>query len=200
MTTYHHGDLPAALRAASVELIAEKGTSGFSLRQVARQAGVSHAAPAHHFGDVEGLLTAVAIEGFSRLADEMSEAAAGIDDPVTRLREAGRAYVRVALENPGHFAVMLQDDLCDRSNPDLLTASARSYDVLLECIRAIRDDLNSALDVDRAATFAWSSVQGLVTLAPKLADVSDEMGTEFTEAFDLVDAFCHFMVNGFASR
>ena len=69
--TYHHGDLPAALRAATAQLVSEKGPSGFSLREVARRAGVSHAAPAHHFGDAEGMLTSVAAEGFAKLADEL---------------------------------------------------------------------------------------------------------------------------------
>ena len=63
-TTYHHGDLPNALRRAAVEVIEERGLGAFSLREVARRAGVSHTAPAHHFGDMRGLLTSVAIEGF----------------------------------------------------------------------------------------------------------------------------------------
>ena len=86
-TTYHHGDLPAALRAATAQLVAEKGPSGFSLREVARRAGVSHAAPAHHFGDAEGMLTSVAAEGFATLADAME------DDDADGAEEEMRAHL-----------------------------------------------------------------------------------------------------------
>src|SRR5258707_3669661 len=65
---YHHGDLPNALRRAAVEVIEERGLAAFSLREVARRAGVSHNAPAHHFGDVRGLLTSLAVEGFDLLS------------------------------------------------------------------------------------------------------------------------------------
>ncbi len=199
MTTYHHGDLPAALRAATVELIGEKGTSGFSLRQVARQAGVSHAAPAHHFGDVRGLLTAVAAEGYERLADEMSSAIDGVDDAKERLRRCGQAYIRIAFEYPGHFAVMLQRDLFDTEDEALLTASVRAYEALSGTIEMVRDQLNPNLDVDQAATFCWSAVQGLVILSPNLDSVAYHQDTKFTETAELVDSFCDFMINGFAN-
>lgn len=199
MSTYHHGDLPSALRAATVELIAEKGTSGFSLRQVAKKAGVSHAAPAHHFGDVEGLLTAVATEGYDRLADEMSAAVDGIDDPRERLRQCGHAYVRVALENPGHFGVMLQNELFAADDPQLMESGARAYAVLSDTIAMVRDQLNPDLDVDQAATFCWSAVQGLVALTPNLDHVADHQGTKFTETIELIDCFCDLMINGLAN-
>ncbi len=66
---YHHGDLRRALLAAALEAIEESGPAALSLRDLARRAGVSHAAPAHHFGDKAGLLTALAAEGFDLLAD-----------------------------------------------------------------------------------------------------------------------------------
>jgi AcrR family transcriptional regulator len=78
---YHHGDLPNALRAAAVDVIAESGIGGFSLREVARRAGVSHNAPAHHFGDMTGLLTSLAVEGFVHLRDDTSAAIAASTTP-----------------------------------------------------------------------------------------------------------------------
>ncbi|NRB03591.1 MAG: TetR family transcriptional regulator, partial [Rhodobacteraceae bacterium] len=69
--TYHHGDLRAALIEAGLQELEATGTEAFSLRKVARRAGVSHAAPAHHFGDVTGLLTALAAEGFRRFVVAM---------------------------------------------------------------------------------------------------------------------------------
>lgn len=198
-SSYHHGDLPAALRAATVELIAEKGTAGFSLREVARRAGVSHAAPAHHFGDAEGILTSVAAEGFAKLADEMAAASSPSDKAIDRLRLTGAAYLRVAVKNPGHFAVMMKQ-LVDCSDPDLLTHSVRSYDVLLDVMTSVREQHNPDLDIEAAATFTWSSIQGLVALAPNLEQVAKDTGTATAPVGVLVDQFATFMLEGFAAR
>src|SRR6476469_9901859 len=110
---YHHGDLANALRRAAVDVIDERGMAGFSLREVARRAGVSHTAPAHHFGDVKGLLTSVAAEGFEALRQVTSEAAARHTEPVEQLRAIGEAYVALARSNPGHCVVMFRTDLVD---------------------------------------------------------------------------------------
>ncbi len=200
MTKYHHGDLPAALRAATAELVAEKGPSGFSLREVARRAGVSHAAPAHHFGDAEGLLTSVAAEGFQRLADAMEADGDHIDDALQRLRTVGAGYVRVALENPGHFAVMIQSDLVCNDDPALMEHSLRAYAALQRGMELVRDQLNPDLDIDTAATFCWASIQGLVSLSPKLDDVASDTGTKATPVNVLVDEFANYMVHGMAAR
>src|SRR5215207_9150348 len=98
---YHHGTLPDALLKATAQLVLESGVSGLSLREVARRAGVSHGAPAHHFGDKAGLLTALATQGFELLGDEMEATAARRD-----FLEAGLAYVRFATGHPAHFQVM----------------------------------------------------------------------------------------------
>lgn len=199
-TTYHHGDLPAALREATAQLVAEKGPSGFSLREVARRAGVSHAAPAHHFGDAEGMLTSVAAEGFATLADAMEAAAEGVDDAVERLQRTGAAYLRVAVEHPGHMAVMMQEDLVCGSDPEFLHQSLRAYAVLERVITMIRDQLNPELDVAAAATFVWSAIQGLVILSPKLEQLAEDTGTRSVPLDDLVAQFADFMVGGLAAR
>jgi AcrR family transcriptional regulator len=199
-TTYHHGDLPAALREATAQLVAEKGPSGFSLREVARRAGVSHAAPAHHFGDAEGMLTSVAAEGFATLADAMEAAAEGVDDAVERLHRTGSAYLRVAVENPGHMAVMMQEDLVCDSDPEYLHQSLRAYAVLERVITMIRDQLNPELDVDAAATFVWSAIQGLTILAPKLDRVAEDVGSRSIPLDELVEQFADYMVFGLAAR
>ena len=111
-STYHHPELASTLRSAAADLITERGPSGFSLREVARRAGVSHAAPAHHYGDATGLLTAVAIEAFEHLDAEMAPADE-IADPVERLVAVGRAYVRIAHRHPGHCAVVFRNDIID---------------------------------------------------------------------------------------
>src|SRR5688572_4310334 len=104
MDSYHHGDLRRALVEATEALLAEKGPEAFSLREVARRAGVSPAAPAHHFGDAGGLLAAVATAGFDGLAAALTAGEAkGGADPRRRLREQGVAYVEFALGHPGRF-------------------------------------------------------------------------------------------------
>ncbi|WP_207388044.1 TetR/AcrR family transcriptional regulator [Hylemonella gracilis] len=95
---YHHGDLRRALVDATIELLREQGLEGFSLRAAARVAGVSHAAPAHHFGDARGLLTACAADGFERLADAMQARVRGAgEDARVRAQALGAAYIDFAL-------------------------------------------------------------------------------------------------------
>jgi len=106
---YHHGALRQALIEATEALLAQKGAEGFSLREVARRAGVSPAAPAHHFGDAAGLLTAVATLGFEGLTQALRAGdARGRGDPRAALREQGVEYVRFALRHPGRFRLMFR--------------------------------------------------------------------------------------------
>src|SRR5688572_22189691 len=118
---YHHGDLRRALLDGAVAAIDEVGPTAMSLRDVARRAGVSHAAPAHHFGDKAGLLSALAAEGFRGLAAELGRAAA-----TGSFLEVGVAYVRFAVAHPAHFAVMFRPDLLHPDDPELVAARAAS--------------------------------------------------------------------------
>lgn len=193
-------NLPAALRAATAELVAERGPTGFSLREVARRAGVSHAAPAHHYGNSMGLLTAVAAEGFHTLLDSFDRATEGLDDPVERLCAMGKAYVNVAFEYPGHFGVMCNDELVDHDDPDLAVASIGAYQRLLEAMGDIRDALNPDLDVDTAATLTWSMVHGMAVLAPGFDDIATKTGTTTGPLDELVERCTALLVDGFAKR
>ena len=198
--TYHHGDLPAALRAATAELIAERGPTGFSLREVARRAGVSHAAPAHHFGDSRGLLTSVATEGFVQLNIAFAEAVEGLTDPVERLNACGKAYVSTAVNYPGHFGVMCADEIINNDEPEFVEASVGAYLHLLGIMADIRDALNPELDIEAAATMTWSAVHGLATLAPGLDSVAEMTETKTAPLHDLIDQFTVMMISGFAAR
>jgi AcrR family transcriptional regulator len=101
---YHHGDLRRALVTAALAAVAEDGADKFTLRDVARRAGVSVAAPYRHFRDKEALLAAVAAECALELGKAMDAAvAAAPPDPLERFRATGIAYVRFAVENPRHF-------------------------------------------------------------------------------------------------
>ena len=162
---YHHGDLPNALRHAALELFSEVGPTGFSLREVARRAGVSHAAPAHHFGDKAGLVTALAVDGFELLASAMSEVIEQHDDPIERLIAQGQAYVRLARTNPSHFAVMWLPDVHHEDEDERLAdLGMRTFGCLVETIEQIRRRYRPDLDVDIAALKCWALVQGLAEL------------------------------------
>ena len=164
---YHHGALREALLQASESLLAERGVEGFSLREVARRSGVSPAAPAHHFGDAAGLLTAVATLAFDGLTAALEAGnVRGGGDPVTRLREQGVGYVGFALQHPGRFRLMFSGGLHD--DPALL-ASAHAAFMALE--RAVRRLLGApegpALTaLQRQSLVAiWSTVHGFAHLA-----------------------------------
>ncbi|MEU5219097.1 TetR/AcrR family transcriptional regulator [Streptomyces sp. NPDC020807] len=149
---YHHGDLRQSVLAAALDAIAADGPAALSLRDLARRAGVSHAAPAHHFGDRTGLLTAIAAQGYDLLA----EALAGAPE----LRERGVRYVRFAADHPAHFQVMFQPDLLRADDPDLVAAKARASAEL----RAGVADLAGVPDTREAGIAAWSLAHGFATL------------------------------------
>ena len=192
---YHHGDLPTALRAATAELITEKGPTGFSLREVARRAGVSHSAPAHHFGDSRGLLTSVAAEGYRTLVDAFEEAQS-IPNVVDRLNTMGKAYVRTALAKPGHFGVMCSHELVDQDDPELSMLSLRAFEILVETVTAFAEEHNPKLNIDAAAVWVWSSVHGLAALQIGIdVEMFDEKaGTDSVD--ELIDQFTDLMVHG----
>src|ERR1700722_19485804 len=121
--TYHHGDLRAAILNEAARLVAQRGADGGSLRELAREAGGSHAAPAHHFTDRRGLFTALAAEGFGLVAVALAEAR-------PRFLDAALAYVRFAIEHPGHYRVMFDKSLFDPSNPKWVAAESAAADEL----------------------------------------------------------------------
>src|SRR5262247_3375139 len=103
---YHHGNLREALLKAAIRLIAEVGPTAFTLREVARRAGVSHNAPYRHFEDKEALLAAVATEGFLLLSAALRDARANVEVAEERFVRTGVAYLRFAQEHRGYLAVM----------------------------------------------------------------------------------------------
>lgn len=162
MTTdraYHHGDLRKAVLAAAVDAVTESGPAAIRLRDLARRAGVSHAAPAYHFGDKAGLLTAVAAEGYRLLADDLQRA----HERTGSFQEVGVAYVRFALGHRAHFAVMFQPDLYHADDPDLQAARSRADSALADGIDSIPAD-QTGHDPGIAGTAAWSLVHGFATL------------------------------------
>src|SRR5471032_759222 len=103
---YHHGDLRASLLAAAAAWLDERGAESLTLRELARAAGVSHAAPYHHFAGRDELLAGVAEHAFDRLGDALARAAAQAANPGQALLDIGEAYVREAVAHPAQFRLM----------------------------------------------------------------------------------------------
>jgi AcrR family transcriptional regulator len=154
--TYHHGDLKAVILTQAATLVAERGADGVSLRELARVAGVSHAAPAHHFTDRRGLFTAMATEGFGLLASALTAAR-------PRFVDAARAYVRFALDHPGHYEVMWDRSLYDAADPELVAAEAAAGAELNRGVGTLADAKAKAAP-DDAALAAWALVHGFSLL------------------------------------
>lgn len=188
---YHHGNLKETLIESALGLIAELGPAGFTLREVARRAGVSHNAPYRHFRDKQELLAAVAAQGFDRLTESMTEAFSAGTTPLERLRLSGRGYVAFALRWPEHFAVMFDTPLPYEKFPDLAAAGARAFDVLTGLVRACQTaGLLRDGETERFALLAWSQVHGIAKLA---------IGGQFpSPSKKVVIEFCDFATDSLA--
>jgi AcrR family transcriptional regulator len=157
---YHHGNLKAALIEAADAIIRDKGIEGFSLRECARQAGVSIGAPAHHFGSAMGLLTEVALLGYESLGEALN-AVGHSDDVRSDLQRLALAYVSFALAHPGRFRLMFRPDLVNRDDPRYAASSTAALSGFAHAI-ARRDGAAS----DRMAEIfvVWSSIHGMANL------------------------------------
>ena len=163
-SAYHHGDLRRALVDAALALL-EAGKEP-TLRAVAREAGVSHTAPYHHFPDRRALMGAVAEEALLGLRDAtLAAEARGPAQPMAQLLEIGVAYVRFAVENPVRFRLMFSAELAERSDlPGLRTASAEAYGVLQNAVRRMHGPAAPEDVVAVTSLGAWSTVHGLAML------------------------------------
>jgi AcrR family transcriptional regulator len=166
MSTYHHGDLRNALLDAVGEIIATEGLGAVSLRGAARRAGVSHSAPAHHFGDKTGLLTAFATEGFERFGTALAAAyaAAAPFGPAAQFAAIGRAYIEFAIEHRSYFEVMFRSELIDQGDPELHRASRDAFAVLTATVAGADPATFGGGDPLHAAIAAWGNVHGMATL------------------------------------
>ena len=165
-TTYHHGDLRAALLRAGEEQLARTGVAGFSLRQVASRVGVSHAAPAHHFGDAQGLLAALATEGFRRFLVAMRHRQANAGDNARALLLAsGLGYLDFARSSPALFRLMFGDERIGKPTEDLAKAANNAFLHLAGDIERLLGVSVFANPAAMARAMAvWSLVHGFANL------------------------------------
>ncbi|SPP91836.1 Transcriptional regulator, TetR-family [Bradyrhizobium vignae] len=173
---YHHGELQEALIAASEAILAEQGAEGFTLREAARRAGVSPAAPSHHFGNAQGLLTEVAIRGYDALAEALRAAASGKQGAREKLRAQGLAYVDFALRHPGRFQMMFANKRLVADDARLKQASRAAGHAFETVVAELVG--GTAKEAKTAAAAAWSTVHGFAKLAleEKFGSVRNEGG------------------------
>lgn len=166
---YHHGSLPEALLAAAETVLLRDGIPGLGLRAIAREAGVSHTAPKHHFGDMTGLVSELAAVGYGRLSDAMRNAAAAHDELRARRNAIAHAYVHFAYDNPAMFGLMFRNEMIDMQRPVLNDAAREAMRVMAAIIGAKNappDDTPVSLTGTEAMriTAAWGYVHGLAIL------------------------------------
>jgi AcrR family transcriptional regulator len=154
--SYHHGDLRAALLATAMQML-ERGEP-FSLRAIARQAGVSPTAPYRHFADKEALESALATEGLRDLKVELADGRA-TPVSVADLAEFGVAYVQFALRRPALFRLMFGNP-CDDQNDERILAAAAVHELIANAVLTVFPDVDPA----PLATAGWGLVHGLACL------------------------------------
>jgi AcrR family transcriptional regulator len=164
--TYHHGDLKRALTEAALGLVTEKGPKGFTLREVARRAGVSPAAPYRHFSDKAQLVAAVATAGFIQLHEALNAVVSEKADLMGQALDMGRAYVAWAVTHSDYYQVMFGTELDKVNNPEVLIAGERAFGDLLDVIvRCQQENLLPVGDPREIAGPTWSLIHGIATLA-----------------------------------
>lgn len=167
---YHHGDLRRSLIEAGREILGERGVEALSLREVARRAKVSQAAPYHHFADKADLVSAIVQRGFDEFAAALR---AGADTAggsgLQRLTGMGLAYVRFAVSNPDLFRLLFRPELRGGTREGTAAAAMQragsaAYQVFLDAVTAAVEEGSVRGSVDDVAVAALSAVHGLSTL------------------------------------
>ncbi|MGW4633862.1 TetR/AcrR family transcriptional regulator [Nocardia sp. NPDC004415] len=189
-TPYHHGDLRAALLERAESILREAGVDGLSLRQLARDTGVSHAAPSRHFRDKQALLDALAVTGLHRLAACFEQAAT--DGPITtRLRTLAHVYLRFAVDNPELLPLMFARR---HTSPEIQQAADRAFAIPVTLIaegQAAGEIV--AGDPNRLGVTALAALQGLATF----------IGSGYTTDYDsaqLLDDLVTHLTSGLLPR
>ena len=200
---YHHGDLQRTIVRAALEILGETQSTEFSLRELARRAGVSHNAPYKHFADKHELLAAVSAVGFELLAKRMAEATQGLTSPRARLFAMARNYVCHGVENPALYRLMFGGFLTGPGDdrPAIERTAAESTKALLADAfadgalgRPIANTPRNERKIAGAILIFWSQMHGLTLL------LVDGLVGPKKHADDLSEALLNGMLDGLATR
>ncbi len=167
--SYHHGDLKNALIQAGIEILAEEGIGGLSLRKAARKAGVSHAAPYAHFADKQTLIAAIAADGHRQINERLQAVlAAHPNDPLRQFTGAVWAYAQFGLQSAAHYKITFSGAIQDEHGfPEFIETSQRNMQILKDIIERCRAAgiLDSgSLDTELQALSLWGLIHGLISL------------------------------------
>ncbi|MCK5155503.1 MAG: TetR/AcrR family transcriptional regulator [Spirochaetales bacterium] len=160
-SSYHKVDLKNKLISSGLEILSEEGIGSLSLRNVAKRAGVSHAAPYRHFKNRESLIAAIAEEGYKKLSDSITTSASLFpQNPELQLKEAGWGYIQFAVENPEHLKVMFGS-----FSKECVLDKGTSFDALIDLIiTGQKADMIREGDPLTLALTTWSTVHGLALI------------------------------------
>lgn len=158
--TYHHGDLREALIKAGRAILEKDGIDALTLRACARKAGVSHAAPQHHFAGIHDLLADIAATGFEDFVRSLDKAAAGAPSPVERLKAMGHGYVAFALERPAVYQLMF-GVAAPLSSERLRAAKVAAWVQLANLV----SEAAGPDDTEAKSMQVWAAVHGFAMLA-----------------------------------
>ena len=192
--SYHHGDLRQALLREARASLKEKGVDKLSLREVARNTGVSHAAAYHHFKDKTALIAAVAVAAFGELEAAMQVVPSG--DPTSHLGELMRVYITFALDHPDEFRLMFLPQLrSDDVRTEVERAGRATYALIVEAFVSLKaEERLKPADPEQAAITAWAAAHGLATLmldGPLYRNAQSEAGRKA-----LIDASVEHLLTG----
>ena len=179
---YHHGDLRGALIKAGETVLERDGLEKLTLRAIAREVGVSHAAPKNHFPTLSALLSELAIVGFDRFADTMEQEMETAGEDRAQRTASGQGYIKFARQNPALFKLLFSGEKLDFSNERLGPAAKRAFSKLSNSANVSPTDKFTA---DEAALMAarWSMVHGyaMLMIDGRLDRIIDNVGEGVSE-------------------
>ncbi|MFJ4951582.1 TetR/AcrR family transcriptional regulator [Streptomyces sp. NPDC088760] len=192
---YHHGDLRAALLRSAERTLREKGTGALSLRELARDLGVSHAAPGRHFKDKQALLDALALDGYERLNQALATATDGAEPSLEqRMTALARAYLGFAVENPELLELMFARKHDPDRTAQLAAAVDRSLGTFTRLVAEAQERGEIVQgDPERITTVAAASLHGLAALIAGCA-------LDAAEALAGLEEHVHLLLHGLRPR
>lgn len=186
--TYHHGNLKEALIMSGLDILAEQGLGGLSLRNCAERAGVSHTAPKNHFANLAGLLTAIAARGYQQLTACMQRDLGQDASRIERRNAAVQGYVDFALANPALYELMFSKRKTNSGDPELQAQVGACFVILRDVSEGLDWDKSDKPDADlRAQMMLWSLVHGFAQLS-----VSGKFDKDSTRKLGILDVMPDF--------